>query len=59
MTLTTLPRPVPAGTPQAMLLHYLRTLTSIGGDQSSTIVMPLPAEFYLYLVKQAPAPEKA
>lgn len=33
-----------AGTPQAMQLRYLQTLTSIAGDKNSTIVFPLPID---------------
>jgi regulator of protease activity HflC (stomatin/prohibitin superfamily) len=31
--------------PQAMTLRYLQTLTEIAGEQSSTIVFPIPLEF--------------
>jgi regulator of protease activity HflC (stomatin/prohibitin superfamily) len=47
-----------AGTPQAMQLRYLQTLTSIAGDKSSTIVFPLPVEFLSALLKQAGGAEK-
>lgn len=40
-----------AGTPQAMQLRYLQTLTSIAGDKSSTIVFPLPLEMIESLVR--------
>ncbi len=33
-----------AGTPQAMQLRYLQTLTQIAGDKTSTIVFPLPMD---------------
>lgn len=33
-----------AGTPQAMQLRYLQTLTQIAGDRTSTIVFPLPMD---------------
>ena len=39
-----------AGTPQAMQLRYLQTLTQVAGDRSSTIVIPLPMDMIGALV---------
>ena len=38
-----------AGTPQAMQLRYLQTLTAIAGDKSSTIVFPVPLDMFARL----------
>jgi len=38
--------------PQAIQLRYLQTLTEIAGDQSSTIVFPLPMDLIKPLLKQ-------
>ena len=35
--------------PQAMQLRYLQTLTNIAGDKSSTIVFPMPIDFFTVL----------
>jgi len=42
-----------AGTPQAMQLRYLQTLSNIAGDKSSTIVFPLPMDLLAPLLKAA------
>jgi regulator of protease activity HflC (stomatin/prohibitin superfamily) len=41
-----------AGTPQAMQLRYLQTLTQIAGDKSSTIVFPLPMDLLEPLLRR-------
>jgi len=40
--------------PNAMLLRYLQTLTEIAGEQSSTILFPMPMEFMEGLFKMNP-----
>jgi regulator of protease activity HflC (stomatin/prohibitin superfamily) len=40
------------GTPQAMQLRYLQTLTSIAGDRTTTIVFPVPLDALMALVGQ-------
>src|SRR3972149_2961587 len=40
-----------AGRPQAMPLRYLQTLTALAGDQSSTIVFPVPMDILKPLVE--------
>ena len=35
--------------PEAMQLRYLQTLTNIAGDKSSTIVFPMPIDFFTVL----------
>lgn len=42
-----------AGTPQAMQLRYLQTLTQIAGDKSSTIVFPMPIDLIETLLAAA------
>jgi regulator of protease activity HflC (stomatin/prohibitin superfamily) len=44
-----------AGTPQAMQLRYLQTLTAIAGDRTSTIVIPLPMDLIGSLAASAAA----
>jgi len=45
-----------SGTPQAMQLRYLQTLTQVAGDRSSTIVIPLPMDMIGSLVGRTAAP---
>jgi regulator of protease activity HflC (stomatin/prohibitin superfamily) len=45
-----------AGTPQAMQLRYLQTLTQIAGDKSSTIVFPLPMDLFEPLLGRSVSP---
>ncbi|WP_207062247.1 slipin family protein [Motiliproteus sp. SC1-56] len=46
-----------AGEPQALQLRYLQTLTEIAGENSNTVVFPLPIELLNYLRSKTPAPD--
>jgi regulator of protease activity HflC (stomatin/prohibitin superfamily) len=48
-----------ARAPAALQLRYLQTLSEIGGENSSTIVFPLPIDLIKPLLEAAKAPPSA